>query len=257
MTSLWKLSSCFYISALELGGLPFSCTKHLSSELSFKLGAHWSIVLALGHLVGLLADDRDELTLLEQINLLLVVALNSWSLKEVLQLLLVLIDELLSNAHDFVLSLASQLDPFVLHGLSESDLGNLGADLAFNGALFSLHSNFESLSVLELWSAILHVTFALISQINFLALNYGKHDILVNKETLDSSVKLGRCDLKRLNELQSVINLVFVAQQSQHVLLELIICHFACGHCFNHCLCDVCDEGFLYILDPLCLLKLL
>ena len=70
-------------------------------------------------------------------------AFDSWSLNEILELLLVLIDELLGNAHNFVLSLTRQLDPLVLHGLSESDLGNLSTDLAFNGALFGLHTDFE------------------------------------------------------------------------------------------------------------------
>ena len=143
MTSLGKLTRCFDISALELGGLPISCAKHLCSELSFKLGANWSIILSLSHLVGLLGYHGDELTLLEQIYLLFVVAFDSWSLNEILELLLILIDELLGNAHNFVLSLTRQLDPLVLHGLSKSDLGNLSTDLAFNGALFGLHTDFE------------------------------------------------------------------------------------------------------------------
>ena len=132
MTALRHLANSIDIGLLELSIAPLARAKHLRSELSLELGTHGLVVGTLGDLVGLLGDDKNQLTLLELVDHFLVVSLDGRAFHEDLKLSLIFVFELLGDAHDFLFFVASYLDPFVLHGLSEANLSNLGANNRLN-----------------------------------------------------------------------------------------------------------------------------
>ena len=78
MAALRRQTCGINVGSLELGGLPGTSAEHLSSELHLELCTLWLVLSALCHLVGLTADDTDQLALLELIKLLFVVAFNLW-----------------------------------------------------------------------------------------------------------------------------------------------------------------------------------
>ena len=74
MAALRRQTCGINVGPLELRGLPGTGAEHLSSELHLELCTLWLILGSLCHLVGLSADDTDQLALLELIKLLFVVA---------------------------------------------------------------------------------------------------------------------------------------------------------------------------------------
>ena len=78
MAALRRQTCGINVGSLELGGLPGTSAEHFSSELHLELCTLWLVLSSLCHLVGLTADDTDQLALLELIKLLFVVAFNLW-----------------------------------------------------------------------------------------------------------------------------------------------------------------------------------
>lgn len=67
------LSGRVQIRLLELGVLPRARPEHLDGQLRLLLHALWLVLGTLAHAVGLARNDVDQLTLLEQVDHLLVV----------------------------------------------------------------------------------------------------------------------------------------------------------------------------------------
>ena len=76
MATLRRQTCSVNVGPLELCGLPGTGAEHLSSELHLELCTLWLVLSSLCHLVGLSADDTDQLALLELIKQLFVVAFN-------------------------------------------------------------------------------------------------------------------------------------------------------------------------------------
>ena len=106
-------------------------------------------------------------------------------------MLLVCIFKLFGDTKDFLFFLACELNPLVLHGLGEADLGQLGTNLRLNIALEHLDSDFEGGGVLEFGGSRISVARTFGGKFYLTSLDDVEDNVFVDEQTLEGGVHLG------------------------------------------------------------------
>ena len=136
---------------------------------------------------------------------------------ELIQLLLINVNWIFSNPFKLITIF---LDPFLFHGLSESDLGNLCPNATFHlrHVNFLAHLNFRD--KLELRRSIGSITLSLISQLDNFPLDDIENNVLESNQGFKYWINVLRCYIFLLSEIGCVRDLAILVDCTQYEFLK-------------------------------------
>ena len=166
VSTLRITTSSIPVLFLKLLVFPSSRAQHLSCQSRRKLFELSSEGLSLISLESFSSNDSEELSLLHLLNYFLVVFISSRFGLESLQLILFSILDFFHNALYFLFLFSTHLNPFVFHGLTETNLSDLSSNTLLNISLKSFFTKDQAVNVLLLSGTFFSITSSFSAQFN-------------------------------------------------------------------------------------------
>lgn len=175
MASMTHWSLSIEIVFLEGFIFPFTCPQHFCCYFCFQILFFDTKIWTFSNTVSFVHFYIKMFSLFVVIDLLLFMSVRIGVLYELIQLLLIHVNWLCSNPFKLITIL---LDPFLFHGFSESDLGNLCSNATFHLRHVNFLTHFHLGYKLELRRSIGSIALSLISQLDNFSLNNIEDNVL-------------------------------------------------------------------------------